>query len=292
MWFFAALAFCPATPSQSSEVGRKPVRALGSDKISLSDFYDKASGIYFQPLNLNPPKLPAVNPSELNQRTPTIAVLDSGVMHSHPLLRDVMIVDQDFTGEGPEDRNGHGTFVTLTYLEELSMIYQGMQNVPKQRILNVKVLGKDGTGDSQDVKKGMQWAVDNGAEVLNMSLGVDQSLYPDVCELASKLIKERRIQIYAAAGNDPKFPMCPAMADGVISVGATELQAPMRPTLTASTLFTLLPVTAPSVSSQESVCDAGTWRASYLSLIGKGSLQEAGGLVKKCPATFQNSSHH
>jgi tetratricopeptide (TPR) repeat protein len=283
--FIAALACCAVAPSQSSEPESKPARALSADTISLSDLYDKASGIYFQPSTMNPPKLPAIDCSDLSQQFPTVAILDSGIMHSHPLLKDVTIVDQDFTGEGPEDRNGHGTFVTLTYLAGVSIACGDTQRLPKPRILNIKVLRKDGRGDRNDVKNGMQWAVDHGAKILNMSLGLPQSHYPDVCALATKLIKEHSIAIIAAAGNDPGIPMCPAMAEGVISAGATEVQSPMQPTSTGSSRFTWLPVTAPSAAGQENACDAGTWRASYLAAAGKGSAQDTAALVKQCPST-------
>jgi tetratricopeptide (TPR) repeat protein len=156
----------------------------------------------------------------------TIAILDTGILHNHPLLKNEHIKDIDFTGEGPEDLNGHGTVMFLLLLSQRLV---GENFV----LLNVKVLDKDNSGDPENIKKGMTWAVEHGAQILNMSLGVPKALAPDLCDFASDLSKNKNVLIVAAAGNDPSFPVCPAAGDGVVSVGAEGMKPPMEPVIFA-----------------------------------------------------------
>jgi len=265
---------------QGGKDTRKPGRALASDEIKLSDLYDKQSGIYFEPVFADLPKPPQADSSDGPGRKIRVAILDTGVLHAHPSLKGVKILDKDFTGEGTEDQNGHGTVMTLLYLEVT-------RSLTNQEILNVKVLGKDGSGDPDDIKNGMQWAVDNGAEILNMSLGVPASLFQDVCTLASKLSKEKGVHIVAAAGNDPGIPMCPASAEGVISVGATNRKPPMEPSVFAPGTNTFTPVLpAPSVQ-QESKCSGDSWRPTYDAALAQGNSEEIINLFRTCPETAE-----
>jgi subtilisin family serine protease len=189
----------------------------------------------------------------------TVAVLDTGIDRTHPAFAGVDIVEQDFSGSGNGDRQGHGTHCAGTIFgRNVGNRRIGVaRGVPKALI--GKVLGDDGSGTSDMLFNGIQWAVQNGAHVISMSLGFD---FPGLVErlrasgwpteLATSVALEayrgnlRMFDalmevaqargpfgvspvIVAAAGNesdrdrDPRFEIAaslPAAAEGVISVGA------------------------------------------------------------------------
>ncbi len=101
-----------------------------------------------------------------------IAVLDSGCDLDHPDLVDNLLQGINFINPGkpPEDDAGHGTHVTGIIIAENNEI--GMVGVaPKAKVIPVKVLDKNGSGDLATVAKGIRWAADNGADFISMSLG-------------------------------------------------------------------------------------------------------------------------
>ncbi|MGB8020631.1 MAG: S8 family serine peptidase [Candidatus Nanopelagicales bacterium] len=102
-----------------------------------------------------------------------VAVLDTGIDATHPAFTGVTLVQQDFSGSGDGDRQGHGTHVAGTVFgRDVEGTRIGVATgVTEARI--GKVLGDDGSGDSDMLFKGIQWAVAQGAQVISMSLGFD-----------------------------------------------------------------------------------------------------------------------
>jgi serine protease len=117
-------------------------------------------------------------------RTPgqgvTVAVLDTGVAYrdagpyrrSPDLSAARVVRGRDFVTPrtAPYDRNGHGTFVAATIAATPGNGY-GMVGVAYgARIMPVRVLNGAGNGSAARVARGMRWAVDHGADVLNVSI--------------------------------------------------------------------------------------------------------------------------
>lgn len=102
-----------------------------------------------------------------------VAILDTGIDAAHPAFTGVNLVQQDFSGSGDGDRQGHGTHVAGTVFgRDVDGTRIGVATgVTEARI--GKVLGDDGSGDSDMLFKGIQWAVAQGAQVISMSLGFD-----------------------------------------------------------------------------------------------------------------------
>jgi subtilisin family serine protease len=102
----------------------------------------------------------------------TVAVLDTGIDPGHPAFSDVNIVQRNFTSEGDDDIHGHGTHCAGTIFgQDVDGKRIGVaRNV--QRALIGKVLGSGG-GSSATIAQAIQWAVNEGAHVISMSLGVD-----------------------------------------------------------------------------------------------------------------------
>lgn len=109
-----------------------------------------------------------------------VAILDTGIDRQHPDLKDQIIDGRNFTDEGThkdfDDGNGHGTHVagTIAAAENGG----GVVGVaPEAKLLIGRVLGSDGSGSYDWIRKGIQWATDwrgkNGerVRVINMSLG-------------------------------------------------------------------------------------------------------------------------
>ena len=103
----------------------------------------------------------------------TIAVVDTGVDAEHEDLRGKVLTGRNFVdpSKPPHDDNGHGTHVA-GIAAALTDNRTGVTGVaPDARILPVKVLAANGKGDGLRVAEGIEWAADNGAHVINVSLG-------------------------------------------------------------------------------------------------------------------------
>ena len=161
-----------------------------------------------------------------------IAVLDTGIDYDHPDLKDnvkggVSVVGPR-TSTNPKnwkDKNGHGTHVAGIIAAENNDI--GVVGVaPRAWLYAVKVLNNAGTGSYADLIDGIQWAIENGMQVISMSLG--GSSYSQALEDACNAAYNAGLILIAAAGNsgdgNPETDevLYPAAFDSVIAVGATD----------------------------------------------------------------------
>ncbi len=121
----------------------------------------------------------------------TVAVLDTGIQANHPAFAGVKIIQKDFTGEGKADEHGHGTHVAGTIFGRPKDGVRFSVAPGVTRAVIGKVLGKEG-GSSEMLFKGIRWAIDQGANVINMSLGFD---FPGLVKF---LVEERNFPIELA----------------------------------------------------------------------------------------------
>jgi hypothetical protein len=155
----------------------------------------------------------------------TIAVIDSGVNPKHLDFGGRVLPGYDFANNDADasDDVFHGTQVAGIIAasgdngEGVSGLCWGC------RLLPVKVLGSGGQGSDEWVAKGIRWAVDHGARVINMSLGGPNksSLLHDAVKYATS----KNVLVVAAAGNeaDKGNPIdYPAAYDEALAVGATD----------------------------------------------------------------------
>ncbi|KAB8318504.1 S8 family serine peptidase, partial [Tolypothrix campylonemoides VB511288] len=108
-----------------------------------------------------------------------VAVIDTGVAAGHVDLGATSCSGVAFlensgvaqAGKGAQDPHGHGTHVAGIVAATTGNGRGTAGVAPSARIIPVRVLGSNGNGWSSDVARGITWAVDHGAEVINLSLG-------------------------------------------------------------------------------------------------------------------------
>lgn len=110
--------------------------------------------------------------SSFDGRGVTIAVLDTGIDPNHPAFVGVNLVQKNFTTEAENDEVGHGTHCAGTIFgQDVNGTRIGIARKVDRALIG-KVLGQEG-GSSSIIAQGIQWAANEGANVISMSLGID-----------------------------------------------------------------------------------------------------------------------
>lgn len=150
-----------------------------------------------------------------------VAVLDTGVTASHDDISSQVVASVNYS-DAPtgEDKYGHGTHVAGIIAAIKNTV--GVSGVcPDCDILDAKVLNDSGSGSSSSIAKGISWAVDNKAKVINMSLG--QRVSSRTLEVAVNNAWKAGVVIVAAAGNaGTQSKIYPGAYPNVIAVAATD----------------------------------------------------------------------
>jgi serine protease len=171
-----------------------------------------------------------------------VAVLDTGVAYADrgryrrsPELPPARVLHgYDFVGGDsyPNDANGHGTFVASTIAGAANNHY-GMVGIAYQAdILPVRVLDEFGEGNSVRIAQGIRYAVDHGAQVINVSIELynDDLIDPRALSIttapeirgALRYARSHRVPVVAAAGNAGQSDVPSDRLDtSIIYAGAT-----------------------------------------------------------------------
>jgi len=235
----------------------------------------------------------------------TVAVLDTGIDRSHPAFAGMTLVERDFTGEGDGDVDGHGTHCAGTIFgQDVSGQRIGVARGVSKALVG-KVIGQLNS-NSDMLFQALQWAVQERANIISMSLGFDfpgevarnvqngwpvdlatsQALesYRGNLRMLDSLMGMFRAQaafnasplVIAAAGNEsrrsinPDYRIAaslPASAEGVVSVAAAGLNGSLYDIADFSNSFAM--VTAPGVD--------------VVSAWPRGQLHAIGGTSMACP---------
>lgn len=167
-----------------------------------------------------------------------IAIIDTGCQINHPDLKDRIIGGRNFTKDylgnanNYNDNNGHGTHVAGTIAASENNI--GVLGVaPKAKLLILKVLGKDGSGDYNNMIKAIDYAIkwrgknNERVRIISMSLGGSSDYYR--LHNAVKKAVKNNILVICASGNEGDGNEAtdeysyPAAYPEAISVGAVDL---------------------------------------------------------------------
>lgn len=164
----------------------------------------------------------------------TVAVLDTGVNYDSSLYGSRIVAGRDVL-EGADidpstddysataNTNLHGDWVASAVASSTTGI------APDAEIVPVKVLGDDGSGDTESILDGIQYAAEQGADILVMSLGTPVRT-PDVEDELTRVLKNEGVTAaFIAAGNSrpsTRYVSSPASEPDTVTVGATTTDAP------------------------------------------------------------------
>ena len=196
----AAVATALALPS----VAGGDTKFLPDDPLAAEQWYlaqDHAFDAWPDAL----PTLPAVR----------VGIIDSGIDLGHPEFAGRIALAQSFVGGDVTDAEGHGTFVA-GLIAATANNGVGIAGIafPAQ-LLIAKVVRTDGTIAPEAEAKGIRWAVDNGARVINLSLGglrshdKQQDTYSRVEQDAIAYAYSKGAVVVAAVGNGDQAPSSP-----------------------------------------------------------------------------------
>lgn len=197
--------------------------------------------------------------SEFTGAGTRVAVLDTGIDRTHPAFEGVQIREENFSGSGKGDKNGHGTHCAGTIFgRDVNGSRIGVARGVNQALIG-KIVGDDGHGTAKAAFDGLIWAINEGAMVISMSIGFDfpglvsvlvnEGLELDLATSQALVAYARSVRwfdmlmdmarrrqdlgrgcvVVAAAGNESKRNIrpdyeiatsLPAAAEGVLSTGA------------------------------------------------------------------------
>ena len=158
----------------------------------------------------------------------TVAVVDTGIDAEHPDLVGKTIAAADFSGEGDvADHHGHGTHVASIIGGTGAASggrYKGV--APDAKLVVAKVFDASGEGDTAQVMAGIDWAVAQGAKIVNLSLGagVSDGFDPLSRQLDTLSAQNGTLFVVAAgnAGPGDRTVTTPGSATSALTVGALD----------------------------------------------------------------------
>ena len=164
-----------------------------------------------------------------------IAVVDTGIDADHPDFGDRVVYEANFSDDDfVHDGNGHGTQVagiaagdgTASREDDDDVDAEYVGVAPGAYLMNVKALNFGGLGRMSDVMAAIEDAVENGADVINLSLG-SPPFPDDPTDAVVDWARERGVIVVSSAGNeigeaDFFTVTSPATAAGAIAVGASD----------------------------------------------------------------------
>ena len=152
--------------------------------------------------------------------TVAVAIIDTGVNGKHPDLKERVLKGYDFVNDKDDagDDHGHGTFVAGIIAASANEIgIRGLYD--HARILPLKAIDNQGLGTYEDVARGMVYAADAGARIINLSIG--GNAYSYLLQDAVDYALEKGCILVAAGGNDGiEQQIYPAAYPEVIGVSA------------------------------------------------------------------------
>lgn len=155
-----------------------------------------------------------------------VCILDSGIDSDHPDLISNIAGGENFVSMNGvidpdrwDDDRGHGTHVAGTVAARHNS-YGVVGVAPRAKLFAAKVLNSSGSGYISDLAEGIASCIDNGADVINMSLST--STDSTVLRRAIESAYDAGLVIVAAAGNNNSSVRYPAKYPQVVAVSAVD----------------------------------------------------------------------
>ncbi|SDO62783.1 S-layer homology domain-containing protein [Paenibacillus sp. yr247] len=163
-------------------------------------------------------------------RTPiVVAVVDTGVDLVHPDLAGNLVEGVNLLqpSKKPIDDNGHGTNVAGIIAAAINND-KGIAGIaPNAKIMPIKALEADGTGGEAKLGEGIKYAVDHGAKIVVLSLGLNK--YSEYMEGVVQYAEEHNVLLVAAVGNESTSVKYPAAYPTVLAVGGVSADKQLDP---------------------------------------------------------------
>lgn len=184
-------------PAVEAELTQAEVAQLKTDpSVKTVEKNHTAYALQTVPYGIPQVKADQVHSTGVTGQGVKVAVLDTGIDPNHEDLN--VRGGVSFVGGNYSDRNGHGTHVAGT----IAALDNGIGVIgvaPDAELYAVKVLDNSGSGSYSGIAQGIEWAVDNGMDVINMSLG--GSADSEVLRSAVQYAYNSGVVVVAAAGN-------------------------------------------------------------------------------------------
>lgn len=153
-----------------------------------------------------------------------VAVIDSGIDATHPdvgPLQGYVAIREDEGGQIVYDTQPHGD--SVGHATACASVIRSL--APSCELYSIKVLGTGNAGSGPVFAAGLRWALDNGMNVCNLSLGTTHREYFGLFHELADRAYFANIALVTAANNLP-FPSFPSLYSSVISVASHAIQDP------------------------------------------------------------------
>lgn len=130
-----------------------------------------------------------------------IAVLDTGINLTHPDLSAKIVAQRSFTTQTVEDQAGHGTHVAGIIAASTNNGQGIAGTCPECQLIIGKVMGDNGSGATSTIASGITWAADQGAKVINLSLGSTQQSSASLYQTAIDYAVGKGAVVVVSSGN-------------------------------------------------------------------------------------------
>lgn len=167
----------------------------------------------------------------------TVAIVDTGISSGDgklpripDLAKTCFVEGYNFVDDNddPYDVQSHGTHVGSSVAESTNNDLGGVGVAFDACLMPIKVLSDSGSGSTEDIAEGIRFAVDNGAEIVNMSLGGGG--YSKILFDALQHAKKNSVLVFCAAGNESRPEISfPAAMDGCIPISSVGPKGELAP---------------------------------------------------------------
>jgi len=208
-----------AKPTPKSSPTAKPALRGAAEAAPLDGYLDQV-------------KAPSAWRRGLDGQGVKVAILDSGIDTGHPALENKVTATQDFTGEGPQDDFGRGTQIASLVAGNGAGSDGARKGIaPGAELISGKILNAAGEGTVSGLIAAMEWAVDQHADLINVSLGARAPYQGDdlLADAVDRLTEQSGALFVVAAGDSgdliyakPGFVETPGTAASALTVGAVD----------------------------------------------------------------------
>jgi hypothetical protein len=155
----------------------------------------------------------------VDESAPLVAIVDTGLLANHPLLKPRLVASRDFTASVASDIDGHGTEVAL-----LLVI-----SAPDVRLLSAKVLADDAASVEVQARRlaaGIDWAVAQGAREINICVGFVNECAEEHADLCRAVRAALDKNVFVLVAGEAR---CPATCDSrILVIGELETNQTVR----------------------------------------------------------------